>query len=133
MIELVTLSIFAISIDASVHRANANSSGSQPIEMAVSLSSRDGENAVMTRAVSSATESGTEPLPERRGQPRVSKTRCAFVTCVPQCDIKGTRESNGDLVYRTPSSPLYGLAAADRMFCSQADATAAGYREDKQG
>lgn len=134
MIELVTLSIFAVSIDAGVHWTNADQLRSQqPIEMAFSLASSDGEEVAMSSAVSSATEANSQPLAERRSQPRISKTRCALVTCAPQCDIKGIREANGDLVYRTPNSPYYGPTAADRMFCSQADAAAAGYRQDKRG
>ena len=133
MLELVMLSIFAVSIDASVHRTNPNQSVSQLVEMAASLSSRDVENVTMVPALSSAPEAGSQPRAERRSQPRISKTRCALVTCAPQCDIKATREANGDLVYRTPNSPYYGLTAAERMFCSQADAAAAGYRQDSRG
>lgn len=67
-----------------------------------------------------------------RGQPRVSRTRCAFVGCEPQCNIKGTRDAQGDLVYRTPASPEYTQGNAERMFCSRADAKEAGYREEHQ-
>lgn len=68
-----------------------------------------------------------------RGKPRVSKTRCAIVGCESQCDIKGTRDVQGDLIYRTPASPQYARANAERMFCSRADAKEAGYREEQQG
>ena len=68
-----------------------------------------------------------------RGKPRVSKTRCAIVGCGPQCDIKGLRDAQGTLIFRTPANPEYARANADRMFCSRADAKEAGYREEQQG
>ncbi|OBV12127.1 hypothetical protein [Erythrobacter dokdonensis] len=68
-----------------------------------------------------------------RGKPRVSKTRCAIVGCETQCNIKGTRDAQGGLVYRTPASPEYARANAERMFCSRADAKEAGYLEEQQG
>lgn len=68
---------------------------------------------------------------ETRGKPRVSKTRCAFLGCEPQCNIKGTRDVRGDLVYLTPASPIYSQANAEKMFCSRADAKEAGYREEQ--
>lgn len=68
-----------------------------------------------------------------RGRPRVSQTRCAIVGCASQCEIKGTRDARGAPVYRTPLSPLYSESKAEKMFCSRADAEAAGYRQPGQG
>lgn len=68
-----------------------------------------------------------------RGKPRVSKTRCAVVGCGSQCDIKGLRDAQGTLIYRTPANPAYARANAERMFCSRADVKEAGYREEQQG
>lgn len=71
----------------------------------------------------------SEGSSQRRVQPRVSKTRCAFVTCGARCEIKGSRDEQGALIYRMPGSPAYRQARADRVFCNTAEAKAAGYRE----
>lgn len=71
----------------------------------------------------------SEGSSQRRVQPRVSKTRCAFVTCGARCEIKGSRDEQGALIYRMPGSPAYRQARADRMFCNTAEAKVAGYRE----
>lgn len=68
----------------------------------------------------------------RRVQPRVAKVRCAYVTCGPKCEIKGSKTEDGDLVYRRPGSPSYREARAEVMFCDTAEAKAAGYREAAQ-
>lgn len=65
--------------------------------------------------------------------PRVSKTRCAFVTCEPQCNIKGIRDPQRGLIYRTPADPEYSQTHSEKVFCSSAEAAAAGYREDFHG
>lgn len=70
---------------------------------------------------------------EARGRPRISKTRCALVGCEPQCNIKGTRDAQGGLIFRTPANPGYRETTGDKVFCSRADAKAAGYREEGQG
>ncbi|WP_445235107.1 sunset domain-containing protein [Erythrobacter fulvus] len=67
---------------------------------------------------------------QARGIPRISKTRCALIGCEPQCSIKGARDTRGNLVYRTLASPAYGQVTAEKMFCTQADAEAAGYRAE---
>jgi endonuclease YncB( thermonuclease family) len=43
------------------------------------------------------------------------------------CTIKGNRGSNG-WIYHVPGMPYYARTNAEEMFCSEADAKAAGYR-----
>lgn len=43
------------------------------------------------------------------------------------CTIKGNRGSNG-WIYHVPGMPYYARTKAEQMFCSEAEAKAAGYR-----
>jgi hypothetical protein len=133
MIGSILISISLLSMD--LHSATAKAhqlSEQQPFTYAVAFSERGNEDEAANRETSSAMTVGITESGERRGQPRISQTRCALVICGMQCDIKGSREANGELIYRTPTSPHYKPAAAERIFCSQADAKAAGYRAEKQ-
>lgn len=44
------------------------------------------------------------------------------------CMIKGNINSRGDRIYHTPSSRSYSRTIAERMFCTEAEAQAAGFR-----
>lgn len=44
------------------------------------------------------------------------------------CNIKGNRSRRGDWIYHVPGMPYYAQTRAEEMFCSEADARAAGYR-----
>lgn len=44
------------------------------------------------------------------------------------CDIKGNRNRRGQWIYHMPGMPYYGPTRAEQMFCSEAEAQAAGYR-----
>ncbi|QIK78646.1 thermonuclease family protein [Sphingomonas piscis] len=44
------------------------------------------------------------------------------------CDIKGNRNRKGQWIYHMPEMPYYGSTRAEQMFCSEAEAQAAGYR-----
>ena len=46
------------------------------------------------------------------------------------CTIKGNRGSNG-WIYHLPGMPFYDRTRAEQMFCSEAEAQAAGYRRAK--
>ena len=46
------------------------------------------------------------------------------------CAIKGNQGSNG-WIYHLPGMPFYDRTKAEQMFCSEADAQAAGYRRAK--
>lgn len=44
------------------------------------------------------------------------------------CDIKGNRNRRGQWIYHLPGMPYYSETRAEQMFCSEAQAQAAGYR-----
>lgn len=72
-----------------------------------------------------------EPKPIRRGgkAPNVASVRSSPSTS-GGCRIKGNRGSNG-WIYHVPGMPYYERTRAEEMFCSEADAKAAGYRRAK--
>lgn len=44
------------------------------------------------------------------------------------CDIKGNRNRKGQWIYHLPGMPYYDATRAEEMFCTEAQAVAAGYR-----
>ena len=44
------------------------------------------------------------------------------------CDIKGNHSRRGEWIYHLPGMPYYAQTRAEEMFCSEAEAQAAGYR-----
>ena len=44
------------------------------------------------------------------------------------CVIKGNRNRKGQWIYHLPGMPYYAITQAEEMFCSEAQAQAAGYR-----
>jgi endonuclease YncB( thermonuclease family) len=44
------------------------------------------------------------------------------------CVIKGNHSRRGEWIYHVPGMPYYGRTRAEQMFCSEAEARAAGYR-----
>jgi endonuclease YncB( thermonuclease family) len=44
------------------------------------------------------------------------------------CSIKGNRNRKGQWIYHMPGMPYYAITRAEEMFCSEAEAQAAGYR-----
>lgn len=44
------------------------------------------------------------------------------------CNIKGNRNRRGEWIYHVPGMPYYEQTRAEDLFCSEADARAAGYR-----
>ena len=44
------------------------------------------------------------------------------------CVIKGNRNRRGEWIYHLPGRPYYDQTRAEEMFCSEAEAQAAGYR-----
>jgi len=44
------------------------------------------------------------------------------------CVIKGNKSRRGEWIYHVPGMPYYNQTQAEEMFCSEADARAAGYR-----
>ena len=47
------------------------------------------------------------------------------------CDIKGNRSRRGDWIYHLPGMQYYEQTRPEEIFCSEADAIAAGYRRLK--
>lgn len=57
--------------------------------------------------------------------------RQAAAPIVPGCVIKGNRSRRGAWIYHLPDMPYYEQTRAEEMFCSEADAQAAGYRRSR--
>lgn len=47
------------------------------------------------------------------------------------CLIKGNHSRRGEWIYHLPGMPYYEQTRAEEMFCSEADAVAAGYRRSR--
>lgn len=132
---MFALPIFAILVVTMAPVTIAQTLGAHPVQQSTAKMGGSPEIHAESAAASSSVGATATIDPakqsETRGKPRVSRTRCAFVGCEPQCNIKGTRDARGDLVYLTPASPVYSQANAEKMFCSRADAKEAGYREEQ--
>ncbi|MEH7810683.1 sunset domain-containing protein, partial [Bacillus toyonensis] len=48
------------------------------------------------------------------------------------CNIKGNKNSKGEKIYHMPGQQFYDKTNAEEMFCSAAEAQAAGYRASKR-
>ena len=48
-----------------------------------------------------------------------------------QCLIKGNHSRKGEWIYHLPGMPYYEQTRAEEMFCSEAEAQAAGYRRSR--
>ena len=100
------------------------------IQISAGAALTDTAGTVAAREPAEAGAASSSPVQRtRRVQPRVSSTRCAFVTCTPECRIKGSRNARGEQVYRRPESPEYEQSRTDALFCSAEAARAAGYKE----
>ena len=49
------------------------------------------------------------------------------------CAIKGNRSRRGEWIYHMPGMPYYEQTRPEDLFCSEADALAAGYRRSRAG
>ena len=47
------------------------------------------------------------------------------------CRIKGNHSRRGELIYHLPGMPYYAETRAEQMFCTEAQARAAGYRRSR--
>ncbi|MEN7538800.1 thermonuclease family protein [Aurantiacibacter flavus] len=64
-----------------------------------------------------------------RPSPRPTARRTqAQPTLQGDCAIKGNRSRRGEWIYHLPGMPYYDATRAEEMFCSEAEARAAGYR-----
>ncbi|MFC7537804.1 thermonuclease family protein [Sphingomonas sp. GCM10030256] len=71
-------------------------------------------------AVSSGRHAG-RPKPVIRSTAKASENNYG-------CRIKGNRNRRGQWIYHVPGMPYYDRTRAEDIFCSEADARAAGYR-----
>ena len=60
--------------------------------------------------------------------PRRRAPQTAF-SVASACNIKGNHSRRGEFIYHLPGMPYYGETRAEAMFCSEAEAKAAGYRK----
>ena len=51
--------------------------------------------------------------------------------CKGGCLIRGNRNRRGEWIYHLPGMPYYEQTRAEEMFCTEAQALAAGYRRAK--
>ncbi len=49
------------------------------------------------------------------------------------CNIKGNHSRRGDWIYHMPGMPYYAQTRPEAMFCTEAEAQAAGYRRSRAG
>jgi endonuclease YncB( thermonuclease family) len=70
----------------------------------------------------------TSPHRENR---TVSKQERTSVGTSASCAIKGNHSRRGEWIYHVPGMPYYAQTRAEAVFCSEADARAAGYRRAK--
>ena len=68
----------------------------------------------------------SDPAPVRRSRAR----RTEVLSAGNGCMIKGNQGNNG-WIYHLPGMPFYERTKAEQMFCSEAEAQAAGYRRAK--
>jgi len=74
------------------------------------------------RAVQSARQEAA-PAELMRSQPAAPAAQATS-----GCAIKGNRNRKGQWIYHLPGMPYYAITRAEEMFCSEAQAQAAGYR-----
>ena len=66
---------------------------------------------------------------ESQSRPRAAPTVRQANTST--CAIKGNRNRRGEWIYHLPGRPYYAQTRAEEMFCTEAEAVAAGYRKSK--
>ena len=70
----------------------------------------------------------TQGRPERSSVPRARPAPKAVQRYSGGCVIKGNHSRRGEWIYHLPGMPYYSQTRAEQMFCSEAEAQAAGYR-----
>jgi endonuclease YncB( thermonuclease family) len=65
----------------------------------------------------------------RSGPP--AQSRSSVRQAPTTCAIKGNRNKRGEWIYHLPGRPYYNETRAEEMFCTEAEAQAAGYRRSK--
>ena len=67
--------------------------------------------------------------PARSLAPQRWREPQAAVSAPRACSIKGNHSRRGEFIYHLPGMPYYAQTRAEAMFCSEAEAKAAGYRK----
>lgn len=75
-----------------------------------------------------ANQPRTSPEPSSRPETRSAQRPRATLRSAGGCVIKGNRSRRGDWIYHVPGMPYHAQTRAEQMFCSEAEARAAGYR-----
>ena len=65
------------------------------------------------------------PVSVRSGRRHSAPARASVSS---SCDIKGNQNRRGQWIYHLPGMPYYEQTHAEQMFCTEAEAQAAGYR-----
>ena len=79
-------------------------------------------------------QSGDAPVPvrsksaQKRSAPRVVSRDDWSGRASGGCNIKGNRNRKGQWIYHVPGMPYYDATRAEEVFCTEAEARAAGYR-----
>jgi endonuclease YncB( thermonuclease family) len=76
-------------------------------------------------------QASAPPARQTRAAPR--QTRAASQAASSGCLIKGNHSRYGDWIYHLPGTKYYAQTRAEQMFCSEAEAIAAGYRASRAG
>lgn len=74
------------------------------------------------------------PPPETRTTAKASRRPVRAVaprTHAGGCNIKGNHSRRGEWIYHLPGMPYYEQTRAEAMFCTEAEARAAGYRRSR--
>jgi len=71
------------------------------------------------------------PITSKLGAPQLPEVvRVRPANSIGACNIKGNQGTNG-WIYHVPGMPYYAQTRAEQLFCSEAEARAAGYRRAK--
>jgi endonuclease YncB( thermonuclease family) len=65
------------------------------------------------------------------GPARLARVPAAVTRPSGACLIKGNRNRRGEWIYHLPGTPYYDETRAEEMFCTEAQAQAAGYRPSR--
>jgi hypothetical protein len=69
----------------------------------------------------------TKPIPHRLSRKATTSSGWA-ARAKANCNIKGNRNRKGQWIYHVPGMPYYDQTRPEEIFCTEAEALAAGYR-----
>jgi hypothetical protein len=79
------------------------------------------------RAAEQSTSTGRQSVVRSQLRARASSSDWSG-RAKANCKIKGNRNRRGEWIYHVPGMPYYDQTRAEDLFCSEAEAQAAGYR-----